>query len=200
MATSDPPTPLRRELSNSSVLSRLQQTMALQNWSLILTALSTFASIIYFYHALSLARNSSEASIFNTVHSEYSAPHMLESFAELENFAEATLDGNDYQAQFAKEVEARSEYGRELQHARRHIQAWYSKVAYFHSFGLLRDHFLRAFPGPDRTRHFLRLVEPLATVVARRQGTPLPSVFAHFREFYGIEGDAMAVDLNRDEL
>eukprot|EP00730_Choanoeca_flexa_P019294 TRINITY_DN9420_c0_g1_i1.p2 TRINITY_DN9420_c0_g1~~TRINITY_DN9420_c0_g1_i1.p2 ORF type:complete len:200 (+),score=16.08 TRINITY_DN9420_c0_g1_i1:1286-1885(+) len=192
MSSSAPETPMSLARQPSRI-AKLQQTMALQNWSLILSALSTFASIIYFYHALKGMRNSSEASIFNTVHSEYSHPKMLDSFAELENFLEAT-GPEAYIEQYNKEIAANSEFGRELEHARRHIQAWYSKVAYFHQFDLLHDRYLKAFPGPARCRHFLRLVEPLSHARTRRHGIEAPPVFKHFRDFYGIHetslGDA----------
>eukprot|EP00045_Choanoeca_perplexa_P007824 m.71988 g.71988 ORF g.71988 m.71988 type:complete len:198 (-) comp14234_c0_seq1:71-664(-) len=197
MADSTPETPMTRFARQPSRIAKLQQTMALQNWSLILSAFSTFASIIYFYHALTAMRNSSEASIFNTVHSEYSSPKMLDSFAELENFLDAT-GPESYTEQYNKEISANSEFGRELEHARRHIQAWYSKVAYFHQFDLLHDRYLQAFPGPARTRHFLRLVEPLAHARAKRHGTAPPSVFKHFRGFYDIT--EAALDAERDEL
>lgn len=88
---------------------------------------------------------------------------MPSSFAELENFLH-DAGGDHYAEQFLKETTARTEFGRELEHARRHVQSWFAKVAYFHEFELLDDRYLRVFPGPRRTGHFLRLVEPLALV------------------------------------
>ena len=72
--------------------------------------------------------------------------------------------------------------------------------AYFHQFELLNDRFLRAFPGERRTRHFLRLVEPLALTLSHAKGVPAPSVFDHFRQFYGIDGDSLHLAAPHDEL
>lgn len=107
------------------------------------------------------------------------------SFAELENFLH-DAGPDSYSAQFLKETTSRTEFGRELEHARRHVQSWYAKVAYFHQFELLDDRFLRAFPGKRRAGHFLRLVEPLARAVAAHRNDTVPSVFDYFRGFYAL--------------
>ena len=122
------------------------------------------------------------------------------SFAELENFLHDT-GPESYADQFLKETTSRTEFGRELEHARRHVQSWYAKVAYFHQFELLEDRFLQAFPGKRRAGHFLRLVEPLARAVAGHRSDKVPDVFEYFRKFYKLPPlEQMSEQYSHDEL
>ena len=63
---------------SNTLLGQIHNTLYYQNWSLIISALSLLASVIYFYNALAVMKANSEASLLNDVLSEYSSPQMLD--------------------------------------------------------------------------------------------------------------------------
>ncbi|EGD75266.1 hypothetical protein PTSG_06919 [Salpingoeca rosetta] len=184
-----PTTPLLRQGSSTtrvsnSLLGKIHSAMYYQNWSLIISALSLLASVVYFYNALALMKSGSEASLFNDILSEYSSPQMLDSLRTLRRFYDTHQD--DYAAVFIEEYKHNSDQAWELEHARRRVEAWYSKVMHFHQFDLLHDKYLSVFPGRRRAIAFLQLVEPLSEALSRFHEADRPGVFAYVRKLYHL--------------
>eukprot|EP00043_Microstomoeca_roanoka_P006404 m.2016 g.2016 ORF g.2016 m.2016 type:complete len:246 (-) comp1339_c0_seq1:307-1044(-) len=168
----------------NSLLGKIQTTMYYQNWSLIVSALSLLTSIVYFYFALGLMRSTSEAQLFDSVLTEYSSPQMLDSLQLLWRFHD--LHPNDYSETFLRLYRDKTEEGTQLEHARRRVEAWYSKVIYFHEFDLLHYKYLSVFPGPQKAEFFLRLVQPLSEALCKFHNVELPIVFSSVRKIYGL--------------
>jgi hypothetical protein len=166
-----------------------------------LLSVFSFLSLVFYYESvLSLSRQSNRASLYNTIHGEYSRPEVLDAFDAIEDWRDmhGSSEGG-YGVAYANKRFAPgarrlpqllpSDGGvtvRQVDHARRLLVSFWSKIAIFSKFGLMDTSLIERFPGREKARYFLRLVEPLAVAAAHKNNRTVSPTFQEIRELYGL--------------
>lgn len=141
--------------------------------------------------------------LFNTLLTEYSDPMILDALDLLEDFQKQstmkTVAGDEmqYAYDFLELKHLNHPKGRELDHARRRLISWYSKVRLFFEFDLLSPTYLGVIPGHSRTEFFISVVEPLDTLARHLDRRPPNPVFRFFRNQYHIHVSNITLDWER---
>jgi len=158
------------------------------DWSFIGSGVATvimLAVMLYYNHeTIVLQIAGQEATLLNTIVSEYSGPEMMDAFMLLERFRNRYQ--KDYVEEFIRLKKSNDVQGDALDHARRRIFMWYSKLTLFEEFDLLPRKYLIAFPGRDRTASFLALVVPLELASCSLAGVHMTDAVERLCEIFDI--------------
>lgn len=155
------------------------------NWALAISSLGLLVTTWYYINMLTLTQQLQQANTLNAMHAEYSSSKTLEALEILEEFIEER-GVEQYAFDFLELRRKRDPRGRALDRARRHLTQWFSRVQYFYEFGYLKHEYILRFPGPERSRHFLDLIEPLEFMSRRATGRKHSGVFDFLREVYQL--------------
>jgi len=175
------------------------------NWGMVATWVTLLSTILFNVQFQCIYRNMQQGPLFNTLLTEYSDPSILDSLDMLEDFQRGAVkgvgnsdpDGLQYAYDFMELKHMNHPKGKEIDHARRRLISWYSKVRLFFEFDLLAGQYLGVVPGASRTQFFISVVEPLDTLTRlldRRQPNP---VFAFFRDQYALGARQYSIDWDR---
>mmetsp|Transcript_69439 Transcript_69439/g.166468 ORF Transcript_69439/g.166468 Transcript_69439/m.166468 type:complete len:186 (+) Transcript_69439:115-672(+) len=174
------------------------------NWALLISVATCIGSWYYTWKYHVVTNHNMEATVFNTLYSEYSKAAMIDAFDMVEDFRDR-LGTADYAYEYFRLKQQNEEEGKQLDHARRHIVRWYRKVKLFYSKGQISwERYGHVLPGVESARNFIELFEPM--VLADRVGMRrrLSPVFDWYKEKYGINGTGFQPDKVRlgvvDEL
>ncbi|CAD7960840.1 unnamed protein product [Amoebophrya sp. A25] len=175
------------------------------NWGMIATWVTLVTTVIFNVQFYAIYRNMQQGPLFNTLLTEYSDPGILEALDLLEDFqaqsARLTEREEDRELQYAYDflelLATADPRGKEIDHARRKLISWYSKVRLFFEFDLLSSAYLHVIPGRSRTSFFLWIVEPLDRL-SRALDQRLPNqMFDFFREQYNLGARSLELDHTR---
>lgn len=153
------------------------------NWTFAVSLLSLLVTSWYYVNMLTLTQQLQQANTLNAMHAEYSSSKTLEALEILEEFIDER-GVVKYAFDFLELRKKRDSKGRAIDRARRHLTQWFSRVQYFYEFGYLKHEYILRFPGPERSRHFLHLIEPLEFISRRATGRKHSGVFDFLREVY----------------
>ncbi|CDJ60979.1 hypothetical protein, conserved [Eimeria maxima] len=153
------------------------------NWAVAISLLGLLVTSWYYVNMLTLTQQLQQANTLNAMHAEYSSSKTLEALEILEEFIDERGVVN-YAFDFLELRRKRDAKGRAIDRARRHLTQWFSRVQYFYEFGYLKHEYILRFPGPERSRHFLHLIEPLEFISRRATGRKHSGVFDFLREVY----------------
>lgn len=153
------------------------------NWTFAVSLLSLLVTSWYYVNMLTLTQQLQQANTLNAMHAEYSSSKTLEALEILEEFIDER-GVVKYAFDFLELRKKRDPKGRAIDRARRHLTQWFSRVQYFYEFGYLKHEYILRFPGPERSRHFLHLIEPLEFISRRATGRKHSGVFDFLREVY----------------
>ncbi|CAD7961813.1 unnamed protein product [Amoebophrya sp. A120] len=193
------------------------------NWSMLATWVTLFTTVLFNLQFQFIYRNMQQGPLFNTLLTEYSDPVILDALDLLEDFQKASagavakgagvgLGGSglsekgansfgtenwQYAYDFLELQYINHPRGREIDHARRRLISWYSKVRLFFEFDLLSSSYLGVIPGERRTQFFLSIVEPLDTLSRAIDLRPPNPVFEFFREQYNLPKRDIELDWTR---
>lgn len=127
----------------------------------------------------------------NVLYADYSSAKTLAALELIEDFIERHgID--DYPFAFLALRKQGSEEGRSIDRSRRHLTQWFSRVQYFYEGGYLQFDALRKFPGAQRAKHFLDLVEPLEFVSRKTTGRKHAGVFDFLRSLYHLKKHSLS--------
>lgn len=169
------------------------------NWSAIATWVTLFCTIAFNVHFTFIYRNMQQGPLFNTLLTEYSDPGILDSLDLIEDF-KTVFDHEDpleYAYHFTIAKANNTPEGKKLDHARRRLVSWYSKVKLFYEFNLLSKSYQGVVPGRTRTLFFLSIVEPMDRLHRQLDGRPESTLFAYFRHQYDLPLLDLKIDWNR---
>ncbi|KAL8428065.1 hypothetical protein ACSSS7_007419 [Eimeria intestinalis] len=153
------------------------------NWTFAVSLLGLLVTSWYYVNMLTLTQQLQQANTLNAMHAEYSSSKTLEALEILEEFIEER-GVVKYAFDFLELRRKRDAKGRAIDRARRHLTQWFSRVQYFYEFGYLKHEYILRFPGPERSRHFLHLIEPLEFISRRATGRKHSGVFDFLRDVY----------------
>ncbi|KEP66717.1 UNVERIFIED_CONTAM: hypothetical protein HHA_269450 [Hammondia hammondi] len=154
--------------------------------SLLVSTLSFLLSLWYYTNMVRLTQQLQQANTMNVLYADYSSPKTLAALELIEDFIERHGIENYPFAFLALRKEGREE-GRNVDRSRRHLTQWFSRVQYFYEGGYLQFDALRKFPGAQRAKHFLDLVEPLEFVSRKTTGRKHAGVFDFLRSLYHLK-------------
>ncbi|ESS36404.1 hypothetical protein TGVEG_269450 [Toxoplasma gondii VEG] len=154
--------------------------------SLLVSTLSFLLSLWYYTNMVHLTQQLQQANTMNVLYADYSSPKTLAALELIEDFIERHGIENYPFAFLSLRKEGREE-GRNVDRSRRHLTQWFSRVQYFYEGGYLQFDALRKFPGAQRAKHFLDLVEPLEFVSRKTTGRKHAGVFDFLRSLYHLK-------------
>jgi len=156
------------------------------NWTFIISVLTLITTCVFYVKNIQLTSQMYSASTFSDLHREYSDPNMLDALDAVHKFMSEHEAPEEAMRSLAALKSTDPSRAKELDHARRRVQQWYSKLMLFHEFGLVDMTFLSRFPGEQRARRFIRTFEPLAVATRAATDRELNDVYGDVRRVFGI--------------
>uniref|UniRef100_A0A7S0DJB3 Uncharacterized protein n=1 Tax=Amorphochlora amoebiformis TaxID=1561963 RepID=A0A7S0DJB3_9EUKA len=187
---------VRRQSSFSFVQENLSKALTETNVTLIVSILTLLSTVILQTWYTIVTRNMHYVGTFHALHSEYASPEMLDAIDTVNDFI------FEHGIEHYTDVYMRHKKDRirapikDIDHSRRRVVHWYSKVCLFWEKSLIPVHLLQTFPGPERAVYFIRTFEPLEESSRMIYGGPKNGVFDCLRKMYGIWSEAPEDDAN----
>eukprot|EP00918_Siedleckia_nematoides_P003368 GHVU01007618.1.p1 GENE.GHVU01007618.1~~GHVU01007618.1.p1 ORF type:complete len:223 (+),score=40.04 GHVU01007618.1:244-912(+) len=153
--------------------------------TLVVSTLSLVITFHYYVNMLRLTRHLQQANTFNVIHSEYASPKTLEAMELIEDFIE-DVGVDKYGFEFWQLRSQKKEKGRLLERARRRLVHFYTKLQFMYELGYFTEEYLRKFPGTERAKRFVDLIEPLEYLSRRYAGREHAPVFGFLRRLYNL--------------
>eukprot|EP00747_Dinoflagellata_sp_TGD_P166586 gnl/TRDRNA2_/TRDRNA2_189594_c0_seq1.p1 gnl/TRDRNA2_/TRDRNA2_189594_c0~~gnl/TRDRNA2_/TRDRNA2_189594_c0_seq1.p1 ORF type:complete len:196 (-),score=21.76 gnl/TRDRNA2_/TRDRNA2_189594_c0_seq1:79-666(-) len=167
------------------------------DWAMFVSVLSCIASWCFTFTYVVVSGEHLEAKVFAKLYSEYSDPEMLSAIDDVEEFR--TDVGEDaYAYEFFRLKRNNQELGKRLDHARRRLVRFYTKVMFMYQKGDISwENYGSVMPGSDSARLFIDLFEPIMMIKRRGTNREFSTVFAWYREMYSFPQSTFQVDEKR---
>ena len=170
--------------------SRMSAALSETNITLIISVLTLLSTTGLQTWYTVITQKMHHVSTFNSLHQEYASPEMLDAFDIVDSFIEA--QGTDFPEAFRalkKEKEKNREHIYTVDHARRRVVHWYSKLCLFWRNGLIPGYLVEKFPGKSRASNFLSKFEPLEEANTRIYGGVPNDTFDCIRDLYAFSAE-----------
>mmetsp|Transcript_47236 Transcript_47236/g.102852 ORF Transcript_47236/g.102852 Transcript_47236/m.102852 type:complete len:196 (-) Transcript_47236:139-726(-) len=167
------------------------------NSGLVVSLASCLATWYYTYTYVITTERSQEANIFNMLYTEYSQPQMLDSIDLVEDLRER-VGAERYAYEYFSLKMNNTKEGKDLDHARRCVVRWYSKLQLLYKKQHIRwERYGDVLPGANAAQFFVDMFEPLMIVDRVGLNRQLSPVFEWYISQYGLRASGFRVNQSR---